>query len=362
MGMSTEKKVGLFFLLSLIALAVLIEFVEEIKPFQDQVEYVAYFNSLVGLNEGDPVRLSGVQVGKVKSIELEDYRIRVVFAVKEGTAVKPDSYAKVQQTNLLGGQFLGLSFGSEEQPYLEPGSAVPTKESTNIDQLLTDLDHNLKQTLGELSDFVAEGREGLTASLEHLRSVLRKVDDGEGTFGKLVNDDDLYEEVSQISADLKDLTGRLRKGEGTLGRLFTDESLYVETREALGYVRDIAARLKEGEGTLGRLLVDDELHTQTVDAMANIRELTEKVNNGEGTLGRLINEDELYEDTAETMSRVHSIVVKIDDGQGTVGRLINEDDIYRDVRTTLNKVEKTVDGLSDSGPLTAVGVVMGTLF
>jgi phospholipid/cholesterol/gamma-HCH transport system substrate-binding protein len=45
-----------------------------------------------------------------------------------------------------------------------------------------------------------------------------------------------------------------------------------------------------------------------------------------------------------------------------LGRLVNEDDLYRDAKTTLHKVEKAVDGISDTGPLSALGVVLGTLF
>ncbi len=362
MAMSTEKKVGLFFLLSLIALAVLIEFVEDIKPFQQQVEYVAFFDNLIGLNEGDPVRLAGVQVGKVKSIDLQEHRIRVLFAVREGTAVKSDSHAKVRQTNLLGGQFLGLSFGSPTSEVLPPGAEVPTLESTNIDQMLSNIESSLKKTLDELSSLVEEGREQLTASLKHLESVLKKTDQGEGTLGRLINDPELYDEIQQVAGNLNQLTARLERGEGTLGRLLTDEELYRQTTATLENLKEITARLRAGEGTLGQLLASNEIHDSAADALAQIREIAGKANRGEGTLGKLVNDETLYVETTETMTRVNSIATKIDEGQGTVGRLINEDDLYRDVKTTLNKVEKTVDGLSDSGPLTAVGTIIGTLF
>ena len=362
MAISTEKKVGLFFLLSLIALAVMIEFVEDIKPFQEQVEYVAHFNNLVGLNQGDPVRLAGVQVGKVKSIDLQDHRIRVVFSVRAGTAVKSDSYAKVRQTNLLGGQFLGLSFGSQNSDLLPPGGEVPTLESTNIDQMISDIERSLKKTLEELSAFVEQGREQLGTSLAHLESVLRKADEGEGTLGMLINDPALYQDIQRVAGNLNELTARLERGEGTLGRLLTDDELYRQTTLTLENLNEITARLRSGEGTLGKLLTEDQIHDSAADALAEIREIAGKANRGEGTLGKLVNDDTLYVETTETMTRVNSIAAKIDEGQGTVGRLINEDDLYRDVKTTLNKVEKTVDGLSDSGPLTAVGTIIGTLF
>jgi phospholipid/cholesterol/gamma-HCH transport system substrate-binding protein len=362
MAISTEKKVGLFFLASLVALALLIEFIEEIRPFESQVEYVAYFESLIGLNQGDPVRMAGVQVGKVRSIELEDYRIKVVFRVLEGTAIKDDTFAQVRQTNLLGGQFMGLSFGSPGKPILEPGSEVRTEPSVNIDQMLADFDRNIKVAVADFSAFLSEGREQISASGERLASILSKVDEGEGTLGKLVNDPRLFDDVQLVAANVAEITRRLEAGEGSLGRMLHDEDLYERTTAALGSLQEITERINRGEGTIGQLMVNTEVHDRAADALGHIRDIAAKANQGEGTIGRLLHEDQLYTDTAEAMARINSIAAKIDDGQGTIGRLINEDDIYRDAKTTLNKVEKTVDGISDSGPLSALGIVLGTLF
>lgn len=362
MAISTEKKVGLFFLAALVALALLIEFVEEIRPFESQVEYVAYFESLVGLNQGDPVRMAGVQVGKVRTIELEDYRIKVVFRVQEGTAIKEDTIAQVRQTNLLGGQFLGLSFGSPGKPVLEPGSAVQTELSVNIDQMLADLDRNIKVALADFSAFLSEGREQLSVSGDRIASILGKVDEGTGTLGRLINDPTLFDDIQQVAANVAEISRRLEAGEGSLGRMLNDDELYHRTTGALANVQEITERIKNGEGTLGQLLTNTEMHDRAADALGHIRDISAKANQGEGTLGRLIHDEKLYDETAQAMARINSIAAKIDDGQGTIGRLINEDDIYRDAKTTLNKVEKTVDGLSDSGPLSALGIVLGTLF
>ncbi len=362
MSFSTEKKVGLFFLASLIALAVMIEMVEDWNPFEEDVAYHAYFDRLVGLNVGDSVRLAGVKVGKVRGIELSEGRVRVEFTVREETPVQADSLARVRQTNLLGGQYLGLSFGSPDAPQLSAGDRVETAESVSIDELLADVDRDLERVLGSLGDLVETSGEKLGTALAHLESVLNKVDSGEGTFGRLVNDPALYRDFQAVLAELHDVSARLSAGEGTLGRLFTDEQLYEEARGTLANLREISGRIRAGEGSFGKLLASSELHDNAGDALANIRDISRKANEGEGTIGRLLNDETLYTETAQTMASINSIAGKIDRGDGTVGRLINEDDLYRDAKTTLNKVEKTVDGISDSGPLTAMGMVIGTLF
>jgi phospholipid/cholesterol/gamma-HCH transport system substrate-binding protein len=362
MGMSTEKKVGLFFLLALIALGVMIELVEEWRPFEKKMEYKAYFNSAVGIRTGDPVRLAGVEVGKIDSIGLEESRVLVRFHVEEGTAIKKDSVAEIRQSNLLGGQFLGITFGSESSPVLPPGSEVQSREGVNIDQLITNIDRNQERVLGALGDLIEETKAPLADTVGQIENIVRKIDQGDGTLGQLVNNPQLYDDIQFVAGDLKIILDRLEKGEGTLGRLLTDPSLYDEANGTVANLRIISDRVKEGKGSVGRLFADEGLYDNASDALANIRDISDKANKGAGTLGKLVNDDSLYEETRGTMTNLNSITKKIDGGEGTLGRLVNEDDIYRDAKTTLNKVEKAVDGISDTGPLSALGVVLGTLF
>lgn len=362
MGMSTEKKVGLFFLLALIALGVMIELVEEWRPFEKKLEYKAYFNSAVGIRTGDPVRLAGVEVGKVDSIGLEESRVLVKFHVEEGTAIKQDSVAEIRQANLLGGQFLGITFGSEASPVLPTGSAVQSREGVNIDQLITNLDRNQERVFGSLGDLIEETKGPLADTVGEIENIVRKIDQGEGTLGQLVNNPLLYDDIQVVAGDLKIILDRLEKGEGTLGRLLTDSSLYDEANSTVANLRIISDRVREGKGSVGRLFADEGLYDNASDALANIRDISDKANKGTGTLGKLVNDDSLYEEVHGTMTNLNSITKKIDGGKGTIGRLVNEDDIYRDAKTTLNKVEKAVDGISDTGPLSALGVVLGTLF
>jgi phospholipid/cholesterol/gamma-HCH transport system substrate-binding protein len=359
MAISTEKKVGLFFLLTLIALGVLIEVVEDWNPFERKVRYHTYFKAAVGLQPGDPVRMAGVDVGKVGKIALDQGRVRVDFHVQRGTILKLDTVAGIRHTNLLGGQYLGLDFGSVNSTELPPGSEVKSEEATTIDQLMTNFDRNVGRIMGEISGLV---QGPMTETMERMQSVVTKLDEGQGLLGRIINDPTVYTELSVAVTDLKKVIQKLNRGDGTLGRLINDPSLYEEARLTVTNLKEISTLLRNGEGTLGRLIVEDKIYEDAAEAIVQIRELAGKANTGEGTLGKLVNDPALYDEMHGAMARVNSIAAKIDDGDGTIGRLINEDDLYRDAKTTLHKVEKTVDGMSDSGPLSALGVVLGTLF
>jgi len=362
MAMSVEKKVGIFFLLTLIALGGLIELVEDWQPFEDKYHYKAYFESVVGINEGDPVRMAGVQLGKVTGITLKDNKVRIDFYINRKGQITKDTVAVVSRTNLLGGLFLGLNFGEPGSEPIPPGSEVKTREMASIDEVIDSFNRNQERVLGGLGDMVEANKENIENIVGNFESVSRKIDEGEGVLGKLVNDPRLYEDLQQATASLERLAGRLERGEGTLGKLFADDSLYDDAAATMSNLRTISDDVRAGEGTVGRLFNDDRLYDDAADALAGIRDITAKANRGEGTLGKLVNDDSLYLEVEGFMTSARSIAEKIDRGEGSLGKIVNDDSLYRDARTTLNKVEKAAEGLSDSGPISALGTVVGTLF
>ena len=333
MKISTEQKVGLFFLVALIVLAVMIELVEEWQPFVKQNRYHTYFTSAVGIKAGDPVRMAGVEVGKIKVISIDGLKVRVDFLVNEEIEIREDSAAMVRQLNLLGGQFLGLDFGDPKSQVLPPGSEIRSIQGANIDELVTSLDENQKKLFAKMDLFVD------------------KINNGDGLIGKLVNDDAIYDDLKQAITSLRKIVTGLEEND-----------IATDLGETMSNLRDITGRLKKGEGTLGRLLTDEELYENTRSTFAALSEVANKAKNGEGALGKLLTEDAMYEDFKVAMEHIRSIAAKVDGGEGTLGKLVNDTDLYHDVKTTLNKLEKAADGINDSGAISALGTVSGTLF
>ncbi|MBP1752147.1 MAG: transporter, periplasmic substrate-binding protein, partial [Geobacteraceae bacterium] len=123
------------------------------------------------------------------------------------------------------------------------------------------------------------------------------------------------------------------------------------------------------EGTIGKLVNDDTFYRDAKSAMANmdgsmkdLKDIAGKINRGEGTMGKLVNDEALYTEFKDASKNIKEITQKINNGQGTLGKLLNEDTLYRDATATLKKTEKAVEGLGDSGPISVLGSVVGTLF
>jgi phospholipid/cholesterol/gamma-HCH transport system substrate-binding protein len=151
----------------------------------------------------------------------------------------------------------------------------------------------------------------------------------------LLNDKSLYNNTNQTTANLKSITDKINRGEGTIGKLVNDDAFY---RDAKGAIANIN------------------------DSMKDVKEIAGKINSGEGTMGQLVNDKALYVELRDASRNIKDISQKINDGKGTLGKLVNEDTLYRDATATLKKTEKAVEGLGDSGPISVLGSIVGTLF
>ncbi|GFO61101.1 ABC transporter substrate-binding protein [Geomonas silvestris] len=356
MALSVEKKVGMFFLIGLIVLGILLEVGEKWNPFEKNVPYKTYLTSITGLKVGDPVRLAGVDVGRITKISILSDKIQIDFEVKPGTQVHTDTVAGLRLTNLLGGQFLGLSFGTPSAPLLPAGATVAGKDVANIDIIvdnvsdltkdakafIASLNKNQDDVLKKISAMLDENRGNIKGAVANLNSITEKFDRGDGSLALLLNDKKLYSDTSATMANLNAVTAKIQRGEGTIGKLVNDDAFY---KDATAVVADLKSGVKDLNA-----------------GMKNVNEITAKINRGEGTIGKLVNDDTMYNRLNDASKDIGEIAHKVNSGQGTIGKLINEDNLYRDTTATLKKAERAMEGLGDTGPISVLGSIIGTLF
>lgn len=94
------------------------------------VPYAAVFTDVFGLREGDDVRMAGVRVGRVESIELQGKNAKVSFVVQADQQLLGTTVASVTYQNIVGQRYLGLSLGNLGEPSpLPPGSVIPVEQT-----------------------------------------------------------------------------------------------------------------------------------------------------------------------------------------------------------------------------------------
>ena len=98
----------------------------------------ARFDNIAGLNIGAPVRLAGVQVGRVdtETVDPQTYLAVVGMTLRKGIEIPKDSSVEVASESLLGGEYLSIQPGADDQ-MLQPGQRISiTQGAVSIEQLL----------------------------------------------------------------------------------------------------------------------------------------------------------------------------------------------------------------------------------
>jgi phospholipid/cholesterol/gamma-HCH transport system substrate-binding protein len=123
---SAGIKLGVFTLVSILVTGLLTVIMGNIG-LGDSREYQAIFASATNLQEGDDVRVAGVNVGEVSKVEHHERTMaKVTFTVEEGVELTSSSTAEIRFLNLIGDRYLAIEEGSE------PDGAEPLGEGDTI--------------------------------------------------------------------------------------------------------------------------------------------------------------------------------------------------------------------------------------
>jgi phospholipid/cholesterol/gamma-HCH transport system substrate-binding protein len=199
--MSRLARLGAFIVATLAVLAIGVFIIGSKQYlFSSTYQLNAQFDNVAGLSEGADVQVGGVHSGTVHSIELPHKpgeKVTVLMDLNKSTReiIKHDSMASIETEGLLGNQFMAISFGSAGQPEVKDGELIKSLPPLQMSDLL-------KKTSGILDSSQA-AINNTTLATAHLNSVSAKIDAGQGTVGKLINDKTLYNNLQQSTVTMQ---------------------------------------------------------------------------------------------------------------------------------------------------------------
>lgn len=146
--MKVETKVGLLALLSLVLVFVFASMMGLFSFMSQTRELNVMYNYAGGIEEGSPVRVMGIKVGKVKSIQFtpeykspngEEVKLRITVAIdqKAWGSLRKDSKFFINLAGVIGEKFLEITSGSLDAAEFQPGDYVRGEDPPRIDQLIS---------------------------------------------------------------------------------------------------------------------------------------------------------------------------------------------------------------------------------
>jgi len=377
-----QMKLGIFTLVAFVLLSALILHQSwGINWFSDSVKIITYLSDVGGLKPGSPVWLAGIEIGKVRSVNLisaESYPINasILLEIEEiqgriqNIDITTSSDRKLLQNledeiRSLQLQLrlveVQMDIGNQYLYQIGPGSDVSIASRGLIGDSFIDI------TPGVSSDLPPrKGDFYLIESVQQpgFREIMRGANDVIANFGVLSERvQDMAAQISpeQIGGEITDTIDALQiaiqaaettfnqatimfkemhSGEGTFGRIVNDPTAYEHMASALEKFNDFAEKIQSGDGTLASLVNESSLYESANSTIANTDKIMQRIEMGEGTLGKLSKDEALYERSKNALENFASLVEKIQKGEGTLGKLLIDPGLYNNLEESSSEITK----------------------
>ena len=290
---SQKIRLGVFVILGT-ALFVLAVYLigQKQNMFQKTFTISAYFQNVNGLQNGNNVRYSGINIGTVKAIEMvNDSTIRVAMYIEEGIIghIKKNAIATIGSDGLVGNMIVNIVPGKGMAPVISDGDVIASYSKIGADDILS--------TLSVSSENAAI----LTSDLIKITDAMIK---GKGTLALLLNDTIMAKELRQSVTNLK-----------------------VASRDASNTISDIhhiINSLKTDDNTVLGMLLNDSISGQNLkDIVSNLEVSSIEIQN--------------------VVANIDTTVVDFRSGEGAYNYIVKDTSLVNSLKSTLQNINEGTD-------------------
>lgn len=217
MHATREMKVGLFVFVAFVLLAIIIFSISDFYGFSPGYELNVFLKSASGIDVGAPVRLAGVAVGEVRKVTVSvdeaeaTTRAELVVWVKDAAKIEEDAVAYVNTSGLIGDRYLEIVPGTRGARLLTAHEVVRGRETVAMSQFLDtgyDTIARLNKAIAAVQSIVGD---------EETRAALK---------GTVTNSQEVTAELREFLHNANAVMLTLRNGQGTIGRLLVEDTIY----------------------------------------------------------------------------------------------------------------------------------------
>ena len=259
--LSLEARVGAFVLagLTLIASAIFL-----LGDYTFERRYTIYvnFTDVSNLSKDAPVKLSGVDVGKVRGLVLEDNHAKVVAAIKRGVEIYNDAEFSIGSTGIIGSKYLQIDQGHPKAGVVPSGAVIRGIDPVSIEKALSktltkletlldgfnkdgprgNLTDNLRETVANVREMTANLNDLIATTKPKLERAMDRTDG-------------ITEKLDALLAKSNQMMAGMATDKGAVGALLHDEKVKADVKETIASVKEAASTAKDVFGRITQFRV-----------------------------------------------------------------------------------------------------------
>ena len=280
MKISNEAKIGITITLAILIFVFGISYLKEYDFRKEGYIFYASFDNINGLNEGDPITILGMKIGKVNKIELAGNYVIVELWINKNIVLPKDSKVTIKSISFLGEKFISIS----------PG--------------------NLKNTISSIDTIKGLYEKDLIDMAPDVEPVLNEIKNLTESFKLALNDSariNLHQSLFNIKKITNDLQIILNSEKGEIDEIIS------KTKESSDRINKI---IENNQSNVDSIITNFALHSKKLGIVIEKLDLTTssfnniltKIDNNEGALGKIINDEYIYELIDSLATNINNLV------------------------------------------------------
>jgi len=284
MNISTEAKVGSVSLIACALLAFIIIHLGNFTFGDRGYPVQAVFNQVNGLKEGNVVRYAGVDVGRIKGVEVVPEGVKITMMMNPGVKIPEGSKFMIGADGLMGEKYINISPASQSSGFLAPHSIVRGEEIQGLDELIA----SSEKVLAEIHDLVKSlneimGDEKAKAAMKNTIFNAQEITNNlaviTANLARMTGENgDLNVTVSNLSAMSQSLSNAAARVDIMMSEVDNDGQTARDLRETLRNINNTSQRVEKMALALEGVVTDPEMAQNIKETVKNARAASEKAN------------------------------------------------------------------------------------
>ena len=164
--------------------------------------------------------------------------------------------------------------------------------------------------------------------------------------------------LKEATAKVNTVMAKIERGEGTVGKLVNDETVYNDLKDTVANAKEVSADLKGLKTVIANAeeitakLKDDKYFEQLDQGLLAFRKACESLDFGDGLKADVA---EITGKASELVDTLNIVATRLEKGEGTLGKLAADETLYNEVNGLIRDMRTVIDNYRDTTPITTFG-------